>query len=198
MFIDKNGVVRMPKAYLAGTEIFYPNTDETQKRYHRLCEKYGIIGFYPPDKAPDDEYKDYVPADDSLHETEKALFTHDLNHIKRSDIIIANLNNYRGDEPDSGTAVECGLAYGYGKRCFAFIDDARPMIERFKGVKKTNSDGAVTDKDGYTIENFDMPLNLMFSEFTVFEGGMEEALKGVRKIFNDELIRAGYEPFEVK
>ena len=27
MFIDKNGVVRMPKAYLAGTEIFYKDTN---------------------------------------------------------------------------------------------------------------------------------------------------------------------------
>ena len=36
MFIDKNGVVRMPKAYLAGTEIFYPNTLETQEKYHKL------------------------------------------------------------------------------------------------------------------------------------------------------------------
>ena len=43
MFIDKNGVVRMPKAYLAGTEIFYPNTLETQEKYHKLCEKYGQI-----------------------------------------------------------------------------------------------------------------------------------------------------------
>ena len=52
MFIDKNGVVRMPKAYLAGTEIFYPNTLETQEKYHKLCEKYGIIGYYPSDPPP--------------------------------------------------------------------------------------------------------------------------------------------------
>lgn len=198
MFIDKNGVVRKPYAYLAGTEIFYTNTLETQKLYHELCDKYGIIGLYPSDIALDDEYKDYVAKDNSLHEMEKQFFYHDLNHIKRSDIIIANLNNYRGDEPDSGTAVECGLAYGYGKRCFAFIDDTRPMIERFKGVTKTNTDGALTDKDGYSIENFDMPLNLMFSDFTIFKGSLEDALKGTRKIFDTELVNAGYQPFEVK
>ena len=70
MFIDKNGEVRMPKAYLAGTEIFYPNTLETQKYYHELCDKYGIIGYYPSDLPPEDEFKDYIPKDDSLHARE--------------------------------------------------------------------------------------------------------------------------------
>ena len=198
MFIDKNGVVRMPKAYLAGTEIFYPDSAETQKKYHALCEKYGIIGFYPADEAPDDEFAEYVKKDDSLHEMEVQMFTHDLNHIKRTDIIIANLNDYRGNEPDSGTAVECGLAWGYGHRCFAFIDDARPMVERFKGVKKVREDGTVTDKDGASLEDFDSPLNLMFSDFTIFEGDFETALKGIREIFNAELVAAGHRPFEVK
>jgi len=198
MFIDKNGVVRMPKAYLAGTEIFYTDSEETQKKYHELCDKYGIIGFYPSDEAPEDEYKEYVKKDDSIHEMEVQLFTHDLNHIKRTDIIIANLNDYRGNEPDSGTAVECGIAWGMGHRCFAFIDDARPMKQRFKGVTKVREDGTLCDKDYNNIEDFDMPLNLMFSDFTVFEGDFEDALKEIRKIFDEELVAAGYKPFEVK
>ena len=56
MFIDKDGIVRMPKAYLAGTEIFYPDSEETQKKYHALCDKYGIIGYYPADDAPEDDF----------------------------------------------------------------------------------------------------------------------------------------------
>ena len=198
MFIDKNGVVRKPRAYLAGTEIFYPDSAEIQEKYHKLCDKYGIIGFYPADEAPDDEYKEYVQKDDSLHESEVRMFTHDLNHIRRTDIIIANLNDYRGNEPDSGTAVECGIAWGLGHRCFAFIDDARPMRERFKGVTKVREDGVITDKNGAKLEDFDSPLNLMFCDFTVFEGGLEEALKGIRKIFDSELVRAGFEPWLVK
>lgn len=198
MFIDKNGQVRKPKAYLAGTEIFYPNSAETQQRYHQLCEKYGIIGIYPADQAPEDEFLEYTPKDNSLPETEMSFFTHDVNHIRRTDIIIANLNDYRGNEPDSGTAVECGIAWGLGHRCFAFLEDARPMKQRFKGVTKTDQQGRLCDKDGAHLEDFDMPLNLMFCDFTVFEGGLEEALKGIRKIFDAELIAAGYPAFEVK
>lgn len=195
MFIDKKGIVRRPRAYLAGPEIFFADSEKTGEKYHRLCEKYGIEGFYPPDPAPSDEFPEYIQKDNSQHESEVRMFTHDLNHILRTDIIIANLNNYRGDEPDSGTAVECGIAWGLGHRCFAYIDDARPMQQRFKGVTKTNENGALTDKDGAKIEDFDMPLNLMFSDFTIFEGDLEAALKGIRKIFDRELVRAGYPPF---
>lgn len=198
MFIDKDGKVRKPKAYLAGTEIFYPDSRLTQERYHRLCEKYGITGLYPADEAPEDEYPEYEKKDDSLHESEVQMFTHDLNHIRRCDIIIANLNDYRGNEPDSGTAVECGIARGLGKRCFAFIDDAREMKQRFKGVVKTLPDGRLRDKNGAHLEDFELPLNLMFCGFQLFEGTLEDALKGIRKIFDEELIRAGYPPFEVK
>ncbi|MEG1783137.1 MAG: nucleoside 2-deoxyribosyltransferase [Oscillospiraceae bacterium] len=198
MFIDKNGVVRKPKAYLAGTEIFYPNTDEVQKEYHRLCDKYGIIGYYPPDVAPLDQFKEYEKKDNSLPEREMGFFVHDLNHIKRTDIIIANLNDYRGNEPDSGTAVECGIAWGMGHRCFAFLDDSRVMKERFRGVTKVNEKGVLCDKDGAHLEDMDMPLNLMFCQFTVFEGKLEQALIGIRKIFDEELIKAGYPPFKVE
>ena len=72
------------------------------------------------------------------------------------------------------------------------------MTQRFKGVKKTRADGTVTDKDGANLEDFDSPLNLMFCEFTIFEGDFEAALKGIREIFNAELVAAGYPPFEVK
>ena len=65
-------------------------------------------------------------------------------------------------------------------------------------MKKVREDGTVTDKDGANLEDFDSPLNLMFCDFTVFEGEFEDALKGIRKIFNEELIAAGYQPFEVK
>ena len=204
MFIDKNGVVRMPKAYLAGTEIFYTDSDETQEKYHQLCDKYGIIGYYPPDIAPEDEFKEYVKKDDSLHEMELQLFTHDLNQIKRTDIIIANLNDYRGNEPDSGTAVECGIAWGYGHRCFAFIDDARPMKERFKGVKKVREDGTVTDKDGnskkFTVKTDSKTVGEALQAVEIIHGDMGDYglyVKEVNGIVADYDIDGTYWAFYV-
>ena len=52
---------------------------------------------------------------------------------------------------------------------------------------------------GCTIEDFDYPLNLMFSvPFTIVEGTMEDAMKRARADFDAELIAAGYEPFQVE
>ena len=115
-------------------------------------------------------------------------------------MIIANLNDFRrGQEPDSGTCVECGAAYALGQRCYAFVDDARPMIERFTGAKHQNEEGKWVDENGCTIEDFDYPLNLMFSvPFTIVEGTMEDAMKRARADFDAELIAAGYEPFQVE
>ena len=101
MFIDKNGVVRRPVAYLAGPDMFWPNGDEIGAHSVELSHKYGIDGIYPPNPARDDEFKDYVPKDDSREEKEKRGFIHDINHVRRSDMIIANLNDFRrGQEPD--------------------------------------------------------------------------------------------------
>ncbi|ERI97567.1 nucleoside 2-deoxyribosyltransferase, partial [Clostridium sp. ATCC 29733] len=195
-----NGVVRRPVAYLAGPDMFWPNGDEIGAGYVELSHKYGIDGIFPPDPAREDEFKEYEPKDDSSEEMEKKIFIHDINHVRRSDMIIANLNDFRrGQEPDSGTCVECGAAYALGQRCYAFVDDARPMVERFTGAKHQNEEGKWVDENGCTIEDFDSPLNLMFGvPFTIVEGTMEDAMKRARADFDAELIAAGYEPFQVE
>ena len=200
MFVDKNGVVRRPVAYLAGPDMFWPNGMEIGAGYVELSHRYGIDGIFPPDPAREDQYREYTPVDNSQEELEKKIFTHDMNQIYRSDMIIANLNDFRrGQEPDSGTCVECGAAYALGQRCYAFIDDARPMVERFTGAKRQNEEGKWVDENGCTIEDFDSPLNLMFGvPFTIVEGTMEDAMKRARADFDAELIAAGYEPFQVE
>ena len=199
MFIDKEGNVRRPVAYLAGFEMFMPDGFGIGEKHKAICEKYGIIGLYPTDPIPDDGLQEYVPKDDSLHEFEKKIMTQDVNHVRRSDMIIANLNDFRrGQEPDSGTCFECGAAFACGKRLYCFIDDARPMIDRFTG-EKHKSGGIWVDKDGNAIEDFDLPLNLMFSvPFTVVQGTFEDAVKRARADFDEELVAAGYSPFEIK
>lgn len=200
MFLDKNGTVRRPVAYLAGFEMFYPDGDKQGLKNKILCAKYGIDGVYPPDIAPKDEYEEYQAKDTSLHEFEKKAFVHDTNHLRRADMIIANLNDFRrGQEPDSGTCFECGVAYALGLRLYCFMDDTNPMIQRFTGEKHLSESGEWVDQNGCTIENFDAPLNLMFSvPFTVVQGGMEQALQRARADFDQELIAAGYPPLKIE
>ena len=81
--------------------------------------------------------------------------------------MIANLNPFRGQEPDSGTCFEVGYAFAKGKPVFAYVADARAMREKL----------GERDADGFSVENFGLPLNLMLSSAaTVVEGGFADAL----------------------
>ncbi len=198
MFIDKNGVVRRPKAYLAGFHIFYRDSEQRGEALKKLCEKYGIIGIYPPDPEPDDEFKPYVKKDDSREETEMYFFTRDTNHILRSDMILAQLEDYHGCEPDSGTAFECGCAAALGQRLYAYCDSTAPLVERIRCEKHKNEDGVWVDGDGNRIEDNGLPINLMFSGCMKIADSFENMLKLARADFDRELVEAGYEPFKVE
>lgn len=43
----------MKKIYIAGFDVFEPNSIEIGKKYVELCKKYGFIGLYPLDNVVD-------------------------------------------------------------------------------------------------------------------------------------------------
>ncbi len=197
MFIDKDGVARKPKAYLGGFHIFYQDSEKRGEDLKRLCDKYGIIGIYPPDEEPDDEFKPYVKKSDALEETEMYYFMRDTNHIRRSDMILAQLEDYHGCEPDSGTAFECGCSAALGQRLYAYCDSLAPLVERIKCPTHFNEDGVLVDSNECRVENFGLPLNLMFSGSMKVSDSFENMLKMARADFDRELVEAGYEPYPV-
>lgn len=136
MFVDENGKARIPTAYLGGYEMFFAaDANERGEKMKKLCARYGINGIFPPEPEPEDEYKPYKPKNDSHAETVKGYFLHDINHIRRSDMIIAQLGDYHGSEPDSGTAFECGCAAALGKRLYGFLDGSPERDELFSGFR---------------------------------------------------------------
>src|SRR3546814_17195676 len=72
-----------------------------------LCSKYGFNGLYPLDNE----------APRSLAGSELALWIYRANIalIQKADLVAANMNAFRGAEPDSGTAFEVGYAVALGK-----------------------------------------------------------------------------------
>src|SRR5690606_1850424 len=80
--------------------------------------------------------------------------------IDGADCVMANLNPFRGLEPDPGTVFEAAYARATSKPGWVYKDEARPPGEQ-AGV--TDRDGHVVDAQGYTVENFGMNLNLMIA-----------------------------------
>ncbi len=163
----------MKKIYIAGPDVFEKNSIEIGVKYSTLCRDYNFIGLYPLDNIVDFNQEKRKIADD--------IFIANVEFIKEADIVIANLNSFRGKEADSGTVWECGFAYGLGKKVYGYMDNTQTYIEQFNKDEKTIQDGMVLDLDGKIIEDFNHPINLMIacSAIEIVKGGFEDVLKRI-------------------
>ncbi len=161
------------KIYIAGPDVFERDSIEIGIKYSKLCEDYGYKGNYPLDNVIDFNQKKKKIAYD--------IFIANEELIKESDIVIANLNPFRGKEPDSGTIWECGYAYGLGKKVYGYMKNRAPYLEQFKDNEKDIEGDLTFDKDDKMIEDFDYPVNLMIacSTIEIVEGGFEDVLKKI-------------------
>lgn len=143
----------MKKVYLAGYDVFAADAVRRGAQMKRACAERGFIGLYPLDNEASDP---------------KEIFTGNLELIEQCDILIANLNSFRGAEPDSGTCFEVGYAYAKGKRIYGYLEDCHTMREKL----------GERDSDGFTVENFDMAVNLMLGcSAVIVQGKLEDCLR---------------------
>jgi nucleoside 2-deoxyribosyltransferase len=106
--------------------------------------------------------------------TPAAIYAGNLRLITEADCVLANLNPFRGAEPDSGTCVEIGYALALGKRVVGYADDLRPLRDR---LQADSGDLGCRDAAGWTVEDFGLPLNLMLAvPLRLAQGGLEAAL----------------------
>lgn len=150
----------MKKIYTAGFDVFYSDAISRMEAIRKLCREYGLEPYFQGKKTEPEQ----VPLDAD------AIFKKNLEMIDGCDIVAANLNPFRG-EMDCGTAFEIGYAYAIGKPVYGYMMDVRSQTERHQGL---------IDKDGFTVENFGYPLNLMIACSTdIVEGTLEECLKKI-------------------
>ncbi len=110
----------MNKVYLAGPDVFAPDPFKIADEKKRICQSYG--------------YDAHFPLDNEIEESENldyAIVYANMKMIQDCDIVLANLNNFRGSKRhpacDSGTAWECGYAYGLNKIVVAYTDNDRSI-----------------------------------------------------------------------
>lgn len=165
----------MKKIYIAGFDVFEANSIEIGKKYIELCKKYGFIGLYPLDNVVDFNQEKRKIAQD--------IFKANVNLINQSDIVIANLNAFRGKEADSGTIWECGYATALGKKVYGYMNKELNYIDTFSNEEKKIFNGNFVDLENRIIEDFDYSINLMIAcsvEKMIF-GNFEDCLKEICK-----------------
>lgn len=145
----------MQRIYLAGFDVFRADSVEQGRRLKDLCLAHGFAGLYPLDNA--------LPAGLCGRTAAQWIFEQNIRLIRQADLIMANLNVFRGLEPDSGTAFEVGYGAALGKPVWAYASDARPLVEQ-AGVGHDPGDaGRTVDAQGYTVEDFGLNVNLMLA-----------------------------------
>ena len=148
----------MKKIYLAGPDVFEPDAISVGEKLKKLASEYGFIGLFPLDNI--------ISTQGTPHEVARAIRDANIKLLESADIIMANLNPFRGIEPDSGTVFEVGYATALGKEVYCYATDCREMILRVR-EKQQLDDTAMRCQDGKIIENFELSHNLMMIDQVV-------------------------------
>src|SRR3546814_5359898 len=111
--------------YLAGPDVFRPDARERVLELMALCAQFGIEELFPLDQE--------VPAHLVVPGEQAAgIYRANIALIERADAVLANLDFFRGPEPDSGTCFEVGYAVAKGKSVFGYIPDCGSFAERIR------------------------------------------------------------------
>jgi len=138
--------------YLAGFDVFRADAMEQGERLKALCRAHGFEGLYPLDNA--------LPAGLSGRAAAQWIYEQNIGLIRRADLVMANLNVFRGLEPDSGTAFEVGYGAALGKPVWAYTGDARPLVAQAGAGRDASR---IVDAQGYSVEDFGLNVNLMLA-----------------------------------
>lgn len=161
----------MQRIYLAGPDVFEPDALEVGKKLKELAAEYGFIGLFPLDNV--------ISTSGTPHDIARAIRAANINLIKSADTVMANLNPFRGLEPDSGTVFEVGFATALGKPVYCYAADRREMIVRIREAQHLDAD-ASRCQDGKIIEDFHLSHNLMMID-QVVAGDAESCLAYIQR-----------------
>ena len=143
--------------YLAGPDVFRPDAEARGTALKAMCAQYGFEGLFPLDQSVPEAITEPAAQAEWIYAANIAL-------IRRADAVLANLDFFRGAEPDSGTCFEVGYAVALGKPVYGYIPEDGSFAQRIRQryPQTIGEDGRV-DTHGWNFEEFGLPLNLMLA-----------------------------------
>ncbi|WP_025126402.1 nucleoside 2-deoxyribosyltransferase [Pseudomonas sp. PH1b] len=138
-----------PRIYLAGFDVFRADAQAHGHYLKQLCRAQGLHGLFPLDNQ--------APPGLAPEATAQWIYRQNLQMIRDCDALLANLNDFRGLEPDSGSAFEVGVAIALGKPVWAYFQGPATLRQQVP------HDAAGRDAQGLAVEDFNLPRNLMLA-----------------------------------
>ena len=154
----------LPNVYLAGPEVFYPDARAHGQRMQAVCAAAGFTGLFPLDAQ--------IPA--TPHGQSLAIYQANRQLIDQADAVVANLRDFRGFEPDSGTVWEVSYALARAKPVVGYCPSPATIVQRVQA----SPHGRLFDAQ-CAVEDFGLPLNLMLAHsLTAIAYGSETGFLG--------------------
>lgn len=184
---------RKPSVYLAGPDIFRKDAASFAQWQREICEKYGVRAIHPMDNNLNIDLN-------GDPRTERAkVYAADVGQMLEADVICANMNSFRGSEPDSGTCFEAGFFAGWNK-ALEIIGKALPQKPMYGYVDSPDSYHQKAEKwnaehptetaigSDWCISPVDMHVNLMMEVPMEATGafvntGFEDCIKQIAEDF---------------
>jgi nucleoside 2-deoxyribosyltransferase len=140
------------KVYLAGPDVFLRDAVDIGRLKQEICARHGLTGRFPLDNEVNLESKS----------ASRKIFLGNKAMMDKADAIIANLTPFRGPSADAGTVYELGYMAGSGKLCLGYSNDPSLYVKRVARFSRIRKRGKrLADSEDLTVENFDLPDNLM-------------------------------------
>ena len=167
--------VSFHRIYLAGPDVFRPDAAEHGRRVVALCAQHGFEAVFPLESA--------LPTGLPPQALARHIYQANITHIAACDAVLANLEFFRGPEPDSGTCFEVGYAIALGKPVVGYVPESGSFAERIRQRHPHAVGDGLVDAAGWQLEEFGLPLNLMLGvPCRIVVGGLGEALQALRAL----------------
>ena len=161
------------RLYLAGPDVFRPDAAAHGRRLVALCAEHGFEGVFPLNEA--------LPGGLAPHALATHIYRTNIALIERCDAVLANLDFFRGPEPDSGTCFEVGYAVARGKPVIDYVPQEGSLAERIRRRHPQALGPRGKDAQGWELEEFGLPLNLMLAvPSRIVVGDLRAALATLR------------------
>ena len=169
MYRYQHGLFKKEAIYIAGPECFYTYGYDALAAMKARAHALGFGVTLPNDHPLDMENPDKQKRADSIFA--------DLDKVmKETTVIIADLEAYRGAEPDSGSVYELGMAYAKGARCYGYTRDKRSLAT--KNQQSYLKDGKVYDERGNMMPYAELPFSpTIIGSTKIVEGDFDDCLK---------------------
>jgi len=163
--------IKKPTVYTAGPEVFNMRRSDQEE-----LEKWGA----------DNGFKILHPRRHSVLPPDQ-IYGQCVKDAETSDVLILDLNDFRGMCADDGTAVELGMAHRSGAMLIGYKNKKEDPVLRH-GKRRTIDDLPVDKNDYFIEETADRNVMLIKSLDAMFYGSREQVLEDISQYIKKNVV----------